>query len=64
MREAPTLTAWAPPYTRPVFHLTGRMLLALAAAMLLPVAVDAFTGDPNWRAFLIGSVITFVCGAG
>jgi trk system potassium uptake protein TrkH len=40
------------------------MLLALAAAMLLPVIVDALTGDPNWRAFLIGSIITFVCGAG
>jgi trk system potassium uptake protein TrkH len=40
------------------------MLLALAAAMLLPVVIDALTGDPNWRAFLIGSVVTFACGAG
>jgi trk system potassium uptake protein TrkH len=35
------------------------MLLALAAAMLLPAGVDALTGDPDWRAFLIGSGITF-----
>src|SRR3712207_5771829 len=64
MHEARFPGGWAPPYTRPVFHLTGRMLLALAAAMLLPVTIDALTGDPNWRAFLIGSVITFACGAG
>ena len=64
MREAPFPGAWAPPYIRPVFHLTGRMLLALAAAMLLPAAVDALAGNPNWRAFLLGSVITFACGAG
>ena len=64
MREAQFPGAWAPPYIRPVLHLTGRMLLALAAAMLLPVAVDALTGDPDWKAFLIGSAITFACGAG
>jgi trk system potassium uptake protein TrkH len=39
------------------------MLLALAAAMLLPAALDALTGDPDWRAFLIGSGITFSCAA-
>jgi trk system potassium uptake protein TrkH len=39
------------------------MLLALAAAMLLPAGVDALTGDPDWGAFLIGSGITFACGA-
>lgn len=63
MSEKSFLGAWAPPYIRPVFHLTGRMLLALAAAMLLPAAADALTGDPDWRAFLIGSGITFACAA-
>jgi trk system potassium uptake protein len=62
MREKLFSAAWAPPYIRPVFHLTGRMLLALAAAMLLPAGVDALTGDPDWGAFLIGSGITFACG--
>jgi trk system potassium uptake protein TrkH len=38
------------------------MLLALAVAMLLPAAVDALAGDPDWRAFLIGSAITFAGG--
>ncbi|MBM1173612.1 TrkH family potassium uptake protein [Microvirga arabica] len=63
MRERSYSGVWAPPYIRPVFHLTGRMLFALAAAMLLPAGVDAFTGDPDWRAFLIGSGITFICAA-
>jgi trk system potassium uptake protein len=40
------------------------MLLALAAAMLLPAGIDVLTGDSDWRAFLTGSVITFICGAG
>jgi trk system potassium uptake protein TrkH len=64
MREARYSGAWAPPYTRPVFHLTGRMLLALAAAMLLPVIFDVLEGDPNWKAFLLASGITFACGGG
>ncbi len=63
MRERSLSGAWAPPHIRPVLHLTGRMLLALAAAMLLPAGVDALTGDPDWRAFLVGSGITFACGA-
>src|SRR3712207_3497201 len=63
MRERAYSSVWAPPYIRPVLHLTGRMLLALAAAMLLPAAVDAYTGDPDWRAFLTGSGITFACAA-
>jgi trk system potassium uptake protein len=63
MRERSFPDAWAPPYIRPVLHLTGRMLLALAAAMLLPAGADALTGDPDWRAFLIGSGITFACAA-
>src|SRR3712207_3947776 len=63
MRERSFPGAWAPPYIRPVLHLTGRMLLALAAAMLLPAGVDALTGDPDWRAFLIGSGLTFACAA-
>lgn len=63
MRAKSFSGVWAPPYIRPVFHLTGRMLFALAAAMLLPAAVDVFTGDPDWRAFLTGSGITFACAA-
>ncbi len=64
MRETPFSGTWAPPYVRPVFHLTGGMLIALSAAMLLPLGADALAGNPNWRAFLIASVMTFACGAG
>jgi trk system potassium uptake protein len=64
MRETPFPGTWAPPYVRPVFHLTGGMLIALSAAMLLPLGADALAGNPNWRAFLIASVMTFACGAG
>src|ERR671910_1983502 len=64
MRETPFPGTWAPPYVRPVFHLTGGMLIALSAAMLLPLGADALAGNPNWRAFLIASAMTFACGAG
>ncbi|WP_230532076.1 TrkH family potassium uptake protein [Microvirga roseola] len=63
MRETPFPGSWAPPYARPVFYITGGMLIALSAAMLLPVAVDLIDGDPDWKAFLIASIITFACGA-
>jgi trk system potassium uptake protein TrkH len=39
------------------------MLLALAAAMLLPAFSDWITGDPNWRSFLLGSGVTAASGA-
>ncbi len=64
MRDRVLLGSWALPHARPVLHLTGRMLVALSAAMLLPAAADALAGDPNWRAFLLGSLITAACGAG
>jgi trk system potassium uptake protein TrkH len=40
------------------------MLIALSAAMLLPMGADGLAGNPNWRAFLLAGVITFACGAG
>jgi trk system potassium uptake protein TrkH len=39
------------------------MLLALSAAMLLPAAADAWSGNSGWQAFVIASLITFVFGA-
>lgn len=61
--EALAVAAWAPPYARPVFYLTGTMLVALAAAMLLPAAADALAGNPDWKAFLSGSAVTAAAGA-
>ncbi len=47
---------------RPVLFLVGGMLVALAAAMLLPAAADLAAGDPGWRAFAASSALTAACG--
>jgi trk system potassium uptake protein len=62
MRQTSVLRGWSPPQGRPVFYLTGIMLVALSAAMLLPAAADALSGSPNWKAFLVASAIS--CGSG
>ncbi len=59
-----SLGTWSPPHLRPVLYLVGLMLLALSAAMLLPAAADLVVRNPDWRAFLLGSGITFASGAG
>jgi trk system potassium uptake protein TrkH len=46
----------AMPRLRPVLHLISRMLLVLAAFMLLPAAVDLAHGHPDWRPFTISSL--------
>ena len=51
------------PGLKPVASLVGGTLLALAAAMLLPVGVDLWAANPDWRAFAISSVITAGAGA-
>jgi trk system potassium uptake protein TrkH len=40
------------------------MLVALSAAMLLPALADLVARNSDWTAFLLGSGVTFVCGAG
>lgn len=47
---------------RPVFYLTGAMLIALGAAMLAPLAVDVYDGRPEWRAFAGSCAAALVCG--
>jgi trk system potassium uptake protein TrkH len=64
MRQRILLAGWSPPAVRPILFLTGIMLVALSGAMLLPAAVDALAGSPNWRSFLIAGSITFALGAG
>jgi trk system potassium uptake protein TrkH len=39
------------------------MLLALPAAMLLPAVADLVVRNPDWKAFMLGSGITFACAA-
>jgi trk system potassium uptake protein TrkH len=59
-----SLGSWSPPRLRPVLHIVARMLIALAAAMLVPALADLVTQDPNWRSFLLGSAVTLACGSG
>lgn len=47
---------------RPVVHPIGRIVAALGAAMLLPMAVDYWHGDPHWQVFLQCGVLTVVVG--
>jgi len=54
---------WAPPALRPVLHLVSGMLLALSAFMLLPAAVDAAVGNPDWKPFLSASIGLALGGA-
>lgn len=54
---------WSPPPLRPVLHLVSGMLLALAAFMLLPAAVDAAHGHPDWKPFATAS-LGLLAGAG
>ncbi len=46
------------PDFRPILFTLGRMLLLLAAAMLLPAAVDGLQGWPGWRSFVVSAAIT------
>jgi len=62
MRTQGPVRTWSPAYLRPVLYLIGGMLAVLAVAMLLPAAVDAATGHPQWRAFALSAAVTLVCG--
>ncbi|MCG6110954.1 MAG: TrkH family potassium uptake protein [Paracoccus sp.] len=47
---------------RPVAHPIGKILTAIGAFMLFPMAVDAWNGDPHWVVFLQSAVMTMVAG--
>lgn len=64
MASVPALDGWSPPRLRPVLFLLGGMLVALAAAMLPPAAVDLYVGHRDWQAFALSSGLTLVCGGG
>ena len=46
------------PDFRSVLFVAGFLLLALAASMLLPAAIDLLAGNADWHAFLISALIT------
>ncbi len=47
---------------RPIVFFLGVLLIALAAAMLVPAAIDAAGGYSDWQAFLGGSALTLFFG--
>ncbi len=47
---------------RPILLTIGALLCALAAAMLIPAAVDASMGNANWLVFFTSALITFFFG--
>ena len=49
---------------RPVLFAVGILLATLGVAMLLPAAVDAAAGEPEWRAFLASAALCLFIGGG
>ncbi len=47
---------------RPVGYVTGLLIAALGAAMLMPMAVDILYGNDHWAIFLQSAVVTAVIG--
>ncbi|MDW3204147.1 MAG: TrkH family potassium uptake protein [Alphaproteobacteria bacterium] len=48
---------------RPVFLVNGILLVTLAAAMVLPAAVDLAVGNPDWKVFAAAAALTLFIGA-
>ncbi|WP_421875468.1 TrkH family potassium uptake protein [Pacificispira sp.] len=48
---------------RPVLLVNGILLVTLAAAMVLPAAVDLAVGNPDWRVFAAAAALTLFVGA-
>ncbi len=47
---------------RPIFLVIGILLATLALIMLVPTAVDGFSGNPDWEVFAISSGVTLFVG--
>ncbi|MBO6862757.1 MAG: TrkH family potassium uptake protein [Alphaproteobacteria bacterium] len=48
---------------RPVLLVNGILLVTLAAAMVLPAAVDLAVGNPDWKVFAAAAALTLFVGA-
>lgn len=49
---------------RTIFFLIGNLLAALGVGMLLPAAIDLFSGHDDWQVFVASAVVTgFIAGA-
>ncbi|MFN6976977.1 MAG: TrkH family potassium uptake protein, partial [Gemmobacter sp.] len=47
---------------RPVGYVLGLLIVALGAAMLLPLALDLAAGNGHWPAFMESAIITLLAG--
>ena len=47
---------------RPIFLVVGMLLAILAVGMLIPAAVDAYAGNPDWQVFAVSSGVTMFVG--
>lgn len=47
---------------RPVLYVLGIMLVTLAFSMALPMIIDLYSEDSDWRVFFISMLITFFFG--
>ena len=47
---------------RPIFLVTGVLLSTLGLVMLIPAAVDAAAGNPDWQVFTVASGVTLFIG--
>ncbi|RMH41854.1 MAG: TrkH family potassium uptake protein [Alphaproteobacteria bacterium] len=47
---------------RPVVNIIGVLVMALGAAMLVPMALDFVEGAAHWKVFLESAIVTFVAG--
>lgn len=47
---------------RPVVNSTAKLVVATAGMMLVPMVVDAWHGDPNWRVFAMSALLLALGG--
>ncbi|WP_116132583.1 TrkH family potassium uptake protein [Tropicimonas sp. IMCC34043] len=47
---------------RPVGYVVGLLVATLGVVMLVPLAVDLYSGNGHWTVFFESSVITIMCG--
>lgn len=47
---------------RPVVNSTAKLVVAMAGMMLIPMLVDAWHGDPNWRVFALSALLLALAG--
>ena len=47
---------------RPIFYVIGLLVVALGGTMILPLFLDLWNGDANWRAFGLAALVTAIIG--